>query len=73
MKILCFQTREVNTVLGDVIDHMIPNRCSEKFTSELKAIVRHIVVEIADFEALLSMVNNWSERNLKTLCLWFAG
>ncbi|ENN72973.1 hypothetical protein YQE_10404, partial [Dendroctonus ponderosae] len=52
-----FSTREVNTVLGDVLDHMVPNRCSEKFPMQLKAIVRHIVAEITDFEALLSMDN----------------
>ncbi|XP_066255043.1 VPS35 endosomal protein-sorting factor-like isoform X1 [Euwallacea similis] len=52
-----FTTREVNTVLGDLIDRLLPDRRYENFPSELKTIIYKIVQNTPDFEALLAMEN----------------
>ncbi|KAJ8925622.1 hypothetical protein NQ315_009466 [Exocentrus adspersus] len=52
-----FSTREINAMLGDIIDHMVPNRCYEKYYSELKLIIGKVVSHIPDFELLLVMDN----------------
>ncbi|KAL1502197.1 hypothetical protein ABEB36_007374 [Hypothenemus hampei] len=52
-----FSSTEVNTVLGDVIDRMLPLRYYEKFPYELKTIVHKVVEYTSDFESLLAMEN----------------
>ncbi|KAJ8945235.1 hypothetical protein NQ318_011216 [Aromia moschata] len=52
-----FSTREINTIIGDIIDHMTPNRSYEHYYSELKLIIGKIVSHIQDFELLLVMDN----------------
>ncbi|CAG9859861.1 unnamed protein product [Phyllotreta striolata] len=53
----CFTSRELNFVLGDIIEHMLPNRSFEKHYSELKLIISKIVNHFQDFELLLIMDN----------------
>ncbi|XP_050296954.1 VPS35 endosomal protein-sorting factor-like isoform X1 [Anthonomus grandis grandis] len=50
-----FSTKELNTILSDIIDHMSPNRISEKYTCELRKIVQKIMQYSTDFESLLAM------------------
>lgn len=50
------QTREINAMLGDIIEHMTPNRSYEKYYNELKLIIGKVVSHIQDFELLLVMV-----------------
>lgn len=45
-------------MLGDIIDHVLPKRCYEEFTVELKTIVQKVVQNTSDFEALLAMVKS---------------
>ncbi|CAH1102339.1 unnamed protein product [Psylliodes chrysocephalus] len=53
----CFSSRELNTVLGDIIEHMSPNRSFEKHYSVLKLIISKVVSQFQDFEMLLIMDN----------------
>lgn len=43
-------------MLGDIIDHVTPNRSYEKYYNELKLIIGKVVSHIPDFELLLVMV-----------------
>lgn len=52
-----FQSRDINFILGDLIEHMRPSRNYEKFYNELKIIVNKLVSHTQDFEMLLAMVN----------------
>lgn len=52
-----FTTREINTVFGDITDHLIPNRSYETFPTELKMIIQKVIQYTPDFEALLAMEN----------------
>ncbi|XP_056639227.1 VPS35 endosomal protein-sorting factor-like [Diorhabda sublineata] len=53
----CFTSRELNYVLGDIIEHLTPNRNFEKHYNELKIIISKIVAQFQDFEMLLIMDN----------------
>ncbi|VEN48574.1 unnamed protein product [Callosobruchus maculatus] len=52
-----FSNRDINIILGDIIEHMSPNRNFENFYNELKVIVSKIVSYNQDFEMLLVMDN----------------
>ncbi|XP_008195313.1 VPS35 endosomal protein-sorting factor-like [Tribolium castaneum] len=52
-----FSHRELNTILGDIIDHIAPDRSYEQYYNQLKNVVENIVLNIQDFEALLVMDN----------------
>ncbi|KAG5897769.1 hypothetical protein JTB14_019988 [Gonioctena quinquepunctata] len=55
--VLYFSTRELNMILGDIIDHMTPNRSYEKYYNELKLIIGKVVAHNQDLEMLLTMDN----------------
>ncbi|CAG9812944.1 unnamed protein product [Phaedon cochleariae] len=55
--VLHFSNREINTILGDIIDHMTPQRNYEKHYNELKIIIGTVVAHNQDFETLLIMDN----------------
>lgn len=44
-------------VLGDIIDHLTPNRAYEQYYNQLKLIVQRILAHIQDYELLLVMVS----------------
>ncbi|XP_064600257.1 VPS35 endosomal protein-sorting factor-like [Liolophura sinensis] len=50
-----FGKREVNTILADVIKHMMPDRAFEEFYPQLHSIVSKILVHIHDFSLLFSL------------------
>ena len=52
-----FQKREVNTFLGDIIRHMLPDRAYEDHYVQLQAIVAKILEHLHDFALLFSMVS----------------
>lgn len=52
-----FTSRELNYVLGDIIEHLTPNRSFENHYNELKIIISKIVAQFQDFEMLLIMDN----------------
>ncbi|XP_072391687.1 VPS35 endosomal protein-sorting factor-like [Diabrotica undecimpunctata] len=52
-----FTSRELNSVLGDLIEHMTPNRSFENHYNELKIVISKIVAQFQDFEMLLIMDN----------------
>ncbi|CAH1997005.1 unnamed protein product [Acanthoscelides obtectus] len=52
-----FSNRDINIILGDIIEHMSPNRNFENFYNDLKIIVGKIVSNNQDFEMLLVMEN----------------
>ncbi|KAJ8974473.1 hypothetical protein NQ317_016127 [Molorchus minor] len=53
-----FSTREVNTILGDIIDHMSVNRSYEYYYRELKRTVGNVVSHIQDFEIVGHKTND---------------
>ena len=55
---LCYQKREVNTLLEDVIKHMIPDRAFEKHYSNLVSIISRIITHMTDYAILFSMVTD---------------
>lgn len=50
-----FTKKEMNTLLGDIIRHIQPDRIFENFYPQLQSIVSKILVYIKDFSALFSM------------------
>ena len=54
--IINFQKREVNTILGDVIKHMTPDRAYEDYYPQLQAIVTKVMAHMHDFSLLFSLV-----------------
>jgi hypothetical protein len=50
-----FTKKEVNTLLGDIIKHVQPDRAFENFYPQLQSIVSKILVYITDFNVLFSM------------------
>ncbi|RZC42930.1 UPF0505 protein C16orf62 -like protein, partial [Asbolus verrucosus] len=52
-----FSHREINAILGDLIEHVAPDRSYEPYYTQLKYIVENIVLNVQDFEALLVMDN----------------
>lgn len=44
-------------ILGDLINHVQPDRAYENLYTQLKQIVQKVISHMTDFEALLSMVN----------------
>ncbi len=51
-----FQKREVNTIVGDIIKHMTPDRAYEDFYPQLQSVVSKVLVHIREFSQLFSMV-----------------
>ena len=47
--------KEINTLVGDIIRHVQPDRIFEKFYAQLQSIVSKILVYVTDFGALFSM------------------
>ncbi len=52
---IILQKKEVNTLLGDIIKHLQPDRAFENFYSQLQSIVSKILANITDFSVLFSM------------------
>ncbi|XP_066291616.1 VPS35 endosomal protein-sorting factor-like isoform X2 [Branchiostoma lanceolatum] len=50
-----FTKREVNTILGDIIKHMVPDRAFEDFYPQLQSIVTKVLSHMHDFAVLFSM------------------
>ncbi|XP_048575354.1 VPS35 endosomal protein-sorting factor-like isoform X2 [Nematostella vectensis] len=50
-----FTKREINTLIGDVIKHMLPDRAFEQFYPQLLSIVSKILDNVHDFSVLVSM------------------
>ncbi|XP_075221178.1 VPS35 endosomal protein-sorting factor-like isoform X2 [Lycorma delicatula] len=50
-----FSNREVNAFLGDVIQHVTPNRAYEQFYPQLQTIIENIISNTSDFESLFIM------------------
>nr|XP_023017945.1 UPF0505 protein C16orf62 isoform X1 [Leptinotarsa decemlineata] len=55
--VLYFSSRELNMILGDIINHMTPDRSFEKYYNELKHIIGNVTSQIQDFETLFIMDN----------------
>ena len=51
-----FTKKEINTLLGDIIRHVQPDRIFERFYPQLQSIVSKILVYMTDFSILFSMV-----------------
>jgi hypothetical protein len=51
-----FTKKEINTLLGDIIKHIQPDRLFENFYPQLQSIVSKILVYITDFSLLFSLV-----------------
>lgn len=51
-----FTVKELNLFLGEIINHLSPNRAFEQYYPQLQAIVEKIVSHTQDFESLLTMV-----------------
>lgn len=60
----------MNKIIGDIIRHMTPGRTYEKHYNNLNSVVKTIINNTNDFEALLSMVMVLLERLRKTVS-WF--
>ena len=50
------QKKEINTLIGDIIQHVQPDRKFENFYPQLHSIVAKILIYITDFNVLFSMV-----------------
>ncbi|XP_038064522.1 VPS35 endosomal protein-sorting factor-like [Patiria miniata] len=50
-----FTKKEVNTILGDIIKHMTPDRAFESFYPQLQSVMSKVLGHIKDFSVLLSM------------------
>lgn len=50
-----FKKREVNTLIGDVIKHMTPDRAFEQHYPQLQSIMSKILEQMHDFSVLVSM------------------
>ncbi|XP_071796501.1 VPS35 endosomal protein-sorting factor-like [Asterias amurensis] len=50
-----FGKKEVNTILGDIIKHMNPDRAFESFYPQLQSVMSKVLSHIKDFSILLSM------------------
>ncbi|CAF4071631.1 unnamed protein product, partial [Rotaria sp. Silwood2] len=48
-------TRELNTMLGDIIKHLTPDRVFEEYYGKLHAIMIKLLANIQDFASLLAM------------------
>ncbi len=51
-----FSKKEINTLLGDIVRHVQPDRIFERFYPQLQSIVSKILVYVTDFSILFSMV-----------------
>jgi len=66
-----FSKREVNTLLDDVIKHMIPDRAFESHYPDLVSIVNKVITHMTDFATLFSMdkflpfVDLFQKENIK--------
>ncbi|XP_052347154.1 VPS35 endosomal protein-sorting factor-like isoform X2 [Oncorhynchus keta] len=49
------QKREVNTVLSDIIKHIMPDRAFEDAYAQLQSVIRKILTYFHDFSILFSM------------------
>lgn len=58
--------KEINTLVGDIIRHVQPDRIFEKFYPQLQSIVSKILVYVTDFSVLFSMVRVQSAETRKT-------
>ncbi|XP_065826063.1 VPS35 endosomal protein-sorting factor-like [Oscarella lobularis] len=50
-----FGKREINTILGDVVKHMTPDRAYEKFYPQLQSVMTKILTHVHDFSMLFSL------------------
>ena len=55
--ILIKQKKEINTLLGDIIRHIQPDRIFESFYSQLQSIASKILIYITDYSVLFSLVS----------------
>lgn len=52
-----FQKKEINTILGDIIKHVTPDRAYEDFYPQLQSVVSKIMAHQHDFSLLFSLVS----------------
>ncbi|XP_072043735.1 VPS35 endosomal protein-sorting factor-like isoform X2 [Amphiura filiformis] len=50
-----FTKKEVNTIIGDIIKHMTPDRAFEDYYPQLQSVMSKILSHMSDFSVLLSM------------------
>ena len=50
-----FSKREINTILGDIIKHLMPDRVFESHYGEMQSIMSKILAHVHDFSMLFSM------------------
>jgi len=56
LNVFSFKTKELNTMLGDVIKHLSPDRAFEDYYPKLHAIMTKLINNVEDFASLFSMV-----------------
>ena len=47
----------MNTVLGDILKHMTPDRVFEDFYHQLQSIISKVVAQLEDYSVIFSMVS----------------
>ena len=57
--VMHFSVKELNLFLGEIINHLSPNREFEQYYSQLQGVVEKIVGHTQDFESLLTMVSSF--------------
>uniref|UniRef100_H2ZDV4 VPS35 endosomal protein-sorting factor-like n=1 Tax=Ciona savignyi TaxID=51511 RepID=H2ZDV4_CIOSA len=50
-----FTQKETNTVLGDIIKHMSPDRVYENFYTELQSVVVRVITHMTSFKSIFAM------------------
>ncbi|CAF5110522.1 unnamed protein product, partial [Rotaria magnacalcarata] len=50
-----YTTRELNTLLGDIIKHLTPDRIFEEYYGKLHGIMIKLLANVQDFASLFSM------------------
>ncbi|XP_070579924.1 VPS35 endosomal protein-sorting factor-like [Ptychodera flava] len=50
-----FTKREINTLLGDMIKHMTPDRAFEDYYPQLQSVISKVLAHVTDFSELFSM------------------
>ena len=53
------EKKEINTLLGDIIKHVQPDRKFENFYPQLQSIGSKILIYITDYNVLFSMVTQF--------------
>jgi hypothetical protein len=64
----------VNTIIGDIIKHLTPDRVFEEYYPKLHAIMIKLLATIEDFPALFAMVHPLLKREkerCRTTCVTF--